>query len=186
MSDFPVVPSHRSYARLARRIRVVKGDITKQDDVDAIASCISVNMVIEGSLNKALVAAAGQAFDDFILENIYKPKAGDAYAVPGFGLPAKNVIFVVTPLWRDGFTREDVHLLRCYRHAMEMLRNMGLKTIAFPAMGAGRQGYPPERASRLAIRGIMERMDEDIAEVRIVCDNDRNYSAFSQRLTKIS
>ena len=143
-----------------------------------------VNMDVGGTLNQSLMAAAGKAFDEFILENIYKPRPGDSYVVPGFNLPVKNVIFVVTPVWRDGFDKEDVYLLRCYRHALEMAYNMGLKKIAFAALGTGHDGYPLDRAVRLAIKGIMDRMKPEIEEVRIVCNKDRVFAAFQDRLKR--
>lgn len=162
----------------------MKGDITKQRDVDAVVSAIAVNMDATGALNRSLIKAAGREFDEFILDKIYKPRPGDTYVVPGFNLPVKNVIFVVSPVMRDNFAKEDVHLLRCYRHAMEMAHNMGLRKIAFAALGTGRDGYPLERAVRLAFRGIMDRMTPDFDEVRIVCNSDRVFDAFLNRLKK--
>ena len=184
MSDFVAEQRRRSNAKLMQRIRVVPGDITKQDDVDAIVSAIKTNMDVSGSLNQSLIKAAGHNFDNFILENIYKPKAGDVYAVPGFNLPVEHVLFVVTPPLKDTFERDDVYLLRSYRQPLKMAANMKLKKIAFPALGTGKDGYPPERAARLAIRGIMDRMSDDFAEVRIVCDQEKTFGAFSERLRK--
>ncbi len=185
MEKFIPEPRKRSNAKLIGRIVLKMGDITKESDVDAIVSVIPINMDVGGSLNQSLIAAAGQALDEFILDNIFKPRPGDTFVAPGFGLPVKNIIFVVTPLWRDNFDKEDVHLLRCYRHAMELARNMGLRRIAFPAIGMGRRGYPPERAARLALQGVMDRMQDDVGEVRIVCDDDKVYNAFAERLKKL-
>lgn len=184
MSGFIAEHRQRSNAKLISRIVVKKGDLAKQGDVDAIVSSIMTNMDVSGSLNQCLINNAGMAFDEFILENIYKPRPGDTYVVPGFNLPVKNVIFVVTPVWKDGFDKEDAYLLRCYRHAMEMAQNMGLRKIAFPALGTGHYGYPLERAARLAIRGIMERMSEDFQDVRIICNKDKVFDAFLDRLKK--
>jgi len=180
------IPEHRqrSNAKLIGRIVVKRGDITKESDVDAIVTTIMTDMDVSGRLNQSLILAAGQEFDEFILNNIFKPRPGDTYVTPGFNLPVKNVIFVVTPVWHDNFAKEDVYLLRCYRHALEMARNMGLKKIAFPALGTGTQGYAHDRAARLAIHGIMDRIQEDIDEVRIVCNDERVYEAFLDRLKK--
>lgn len=184
MSGFIAEHRKRSNAKLISRIVLVKGDITQQADVDAIVSTLMANMDVDGTLNRSLIEAAGQAFDEFVLDNIYKPRPGDTFVVPGFNLPVKNVIFVVTPLWRDNFDKEDVYLLRCYRHALELARNMGLKKVAFAALGTGSRGYSLDRAARLAIQGIMDRMQDDIAEVRIVCNDDKVYDAFLERLKK--
>ncbi|MCB9991039.1 MAG: macro domain-containing protein [Rhodospirillales bacterium] len=184
MSGFLSEQRDRSNALLIKRVVVTKGDITKQTDVDAIVSSIEMNMDIGGTLNQRLVAAAGNDFDDFILANIYKPRANDVYVVPGFNLPVKHVIFVVTPLMKDGLAKEDVILLRRYRLPMKMVSQMKLKKVAFPAFGTGRNGYPLDRAVRLALKGIMDRMTPEIEEVRIVCDKDKVFDAFCARLQK--
>ncbi len=167
-----------------RRIRIVRGDLTRQDDVDAIVTSIMTNLDTDGPLNRALIAAAGNGFDEFILENIYKPKPGDVYVLPGFDLPVDHVIMTVLPFWKDNFDREDAYLLRCYRHAMQTAVKMNLRRIAFPALCTGRYGYPLERATRLAIRGIMERMTPSVHEVRIVCNREETYESFSKRLKR--
>jgi O-acetyl-ADP-ribose deacetylase (regulator of RNase III) len=139
-------------------------------------------MKMQGSLNQAVMAAAGEKLDEFIVENIYKPRAGDAFAVPGFNLPVKHIIYAVTPLWKSGFSGEDRDLLHCYRRAMELVWRMGLKSVAFPALGTGKDKFPVPRAARLGIQGIMERMTPKIDEVRIVCSRDDTYKAFEERL----
>ena len=92
MGGFIAEHRKRSNAKLISRVVVMKGDLARQADVDAIVATINSNMDADGSLNQCLIAAAGQAFDEFILDNIYKPRPGDTIVVPGFGLPVKNVI----------------------------------------------------------------------------------------------
>lgn len=162
----------------------MKGDLTGQDDVDVLVAAMPSDFDFSGSMNRALIEKAGEKLDEFILENIYKPRLGDAFALPGFALPAQHVIFVVVPPWRSGFERENRDLLRCYRHALGLARQMGLKKIAFPALGTGRNGYPVRRAARLAFQGIMDRIGDDIEEVRIVCNKDEVFEVFKDRMQK--
>ena len=75
----------------------MKGDITRQEGLDAIVSTITPDFDMGRSLNTMLLTVAGEDLDEFILENIYKPRPGDCFAVPGFSLPVKHVIFVVMP-----------------------------------------------------------------------------------------
>lgn len=185
MSD--VVPSRRRLSKsdLINRIRLIKGDITKQEGIDAIVSSIGVDMDSGGSLNQALIKAVDEKLDEFILENIFKPRPGDAFALPGMGLPVKHIIYVATPVWSAGGQREDRDLLRCYRHVMQMAHRMGLKSIAFPAIGTGKGVFPPERAARLALQGIMERQQGALDEIRIVCMREDVYNAFYRRLKQV-
>ncbi len=174
-----------SNAQFLDRIRIVRGDITQQDDVDAIVSAISTTLDCEGSLNARLIERAGEALDEFILEHINKPHPGDVYAVPAFDLPVKHILFAVLPHWRSGFEREDRDLLRCYRGGIETAQKMKLSKIAFPALGAGRRnGFPVRRAARLAIQGIADRLLGELEEVRIVCQREDIYEVFVERLKK--
>ncbi len=162
----------------------MKGDLTKQNDVDVIVSSVSADLDCSGKLNCALVKAAGEQLDDFILEHIFKPRQGDVFAVPSFNLPVAHIIFAVTPDWGDGFNREDRDLLRCYRRSIKLAKRMDAKKIAFPALGTGERAYPLPRAARLAVQGIMERIDSSLEEVRIVCDRDETYEVFLERLKR--
>jgi O-acetyl-ADP-ribose deacetylase (regulator of RNase III) len=185
MAGFIAEHRKRSNAKLLCRITLAKGDITKVDDVQAIVTSVFTNLDITGSLNNSILSAAGHEFDEFILSNIYKPSPGDVFVSKGYDLPVESVIIVVMPAHRDNFDREDMHLLRCYRHAMQMAHKMKLSKIAFPAIGTGIYGYPLDRAVRLALKGISERMTESISEVRIVCKKDEVYSAFKKRLERL-
>jgi O-acetyl-ADP-ribose deacetylase (regulator of RNase III) len=182
MPDVIAEPFPRSNRHLIGRIRLIEGDLTAQRDVDAIIVSIPSSLDVSGSLNQAVIRAAGHQIDDFIVEHIFKPRPGDIFAVPPFGLKMRHIIFAVTPLWHDGLDREDRDLVRCYRGAMQMAGRMGLSKIAFPAMGTGARKYPVRRAARLGIQGIMDRLDESFQEVRLVCNRREQYDAFHEWL----
>jgi O-acetyl-ADP-ribose deacetylase (regulator of RNase III) len=169
------------------RITLVKGDITKMDDVDAIVSAIPVTLKLQSSLNEALIRAAGPELDDAILEHVFRPKQGDVFVLPGLRLPVKHLMLAIMPPWRDGsFDKQDRDLIVCYRHPVEAARRMKFKKIAFPAIATGRRhGYPLDRAARLALTGILERLGDPLEEVRIVCNRDDVYDAFVTRLAKM-
>ncbi len=176
----PIIRSNRD---LINKIRLIEGDLVAQHDVDVIVGSISTALKVDGSLNQALIRAAGQKFDDFIVENIYKPRSGDVFQVPPFNIQIPHVFFAVTPEWKDSLAFEDRDLIRCYRGAMQLAERMGLKRIAFPALGTGRKKYPLMRAARLGIQGIMDRMTDHFDEVRIVCNRHDQYRAFADLLS---
>lgn len=184
MSNLVTNQGRRSNAHLINRIRLIKGDITAQTGIDAIVASIERDMKMDGSLNQAMLAAAGEELDSFILDNVYKPRKGDAFALPAFNLPMKHIIYVITPNWRGGLEAEDRHLINCYRRAMKLAHRMDLASIAFPALGTGENKYPLERAARLAVQGITSRLTGQLEEVRIVCNRDDTYDAFLRRLKK--
>lgn len=151
-----------------------------------MATSVDMTLNTGRSLNQALLAAAGPELDDFILEHIYQPHAGDVHVVPGFGLPVPHILVVITPVWRPGREGEDRDLLRCYRSIMEMAGRMELKTLAIPAIGAGKGQFPAPRMARLALQAIRERMPEALQELRIVCNKTATCDAFAERLKVIA
>lgn len=164
-----------------KRITVVQGDITEQA-VDAIVTLIPTTLEYRGALNGSILKKAGAQLDDFILEHIVQPRAGDIYAVPGFGLPCAHIFFAVVPKWKNDFDRHDRDLVLACRQAIELARSMSLKSIAFPPLGSGRNGFPKARAARLMIEGISSRLNADVNEVRIVCQTKATMKIFKDRL----
>lgn len=184
MNEFIADGPPRSNAQLLHRITLHYGDITKQDDVDAIVTAIPLNLDMATPLNRALVAAAGTDLDEFILENIYKPRIGDVYALPAFNLPLKHIFAAIVPNWDTSLGFEDRDLMRCYRHGVELAGRTGVRRVAFPPLGSGKRAQPLPRVARLALNGIMDRLRPDIDEVRIVCDNDEAITVFYDRLRR--
>lgn len=113
------------------KIKLVLGDITDQS-CDAIISLVPQSLELSGRINTSLLKKTGPELDEFILDNMYQPKAGDVYALPTFGLPAKHIILAVRPNWKSDFDREDKHLVMCVRKTVVLAKCMLLKSIAFP------------------------------------------------------
>jgi O-acetyl-ADP-ribose deacetylase (regulator of RNase III) len=163
------------------RIKLVQGDITRQR-TDAIVSVLPHNLEYRGELNTSILEAAGQKLDEFVLEHIFQPRAGDIYAVPSFNLPSKHIFFAILPRWSSDFDREDKHLLIACRKAMEMTRTMCLSSVSFPPLAAGKHGYPAQKVARITLQAILERMDESFKEVRIVSKDVEILKLFYERL----
>lgn len=53
---------------------------------DAIVTGLPSTLEWRGSLNQALLRAAGARLDEFVLENVYQPKVGEVFMLPGFDL----------------------------------------------------------------------------------------------------
>ena len=160
------------------RIRLIEGDLLDQMDVDAIVATILPTLKADGHLNDAIIAKAGQTLDNFIVDNIFKPKSGDVFSVPPFGIPVKHILYAVMPVWKDNLANEERDLTRCYRGVMELAVNMHLEKIALPALGCRHGTFPVKRAARLGVQGILDRMHEQLTEVRIICRNREQYDAF--------
>lgn len=176
-----IAPSGRASKPFLDRIHLVKGDVTAQE-VDAMAMVVPQSLDFKGRLNERYHEASGVGLGDFILENIYKPRVGEVYALPAFGLPAKHLFLGVMPNIRTDFDFNDSDLSNVVRRMMELARCMLLTSIAFPPIASGKGGFPKPRAARLICKGIVDRLEENIEDVRIVCDTDDVIEIFKGKL----
>ncbi len=182
--DIKITETGRVSNPLLKRVKVVRGDICAQE-VDAIATLIPADLEYRGELNLAILAAAGESLDEFVVENIYQPKAGDIYAVPGFDLAAKHILFCVRPEWKQGFERSSKDLLVCGRKIMTLAKCMLLESIAIPLIGSGHSGFSDEKAARLLVRSVEERLCESLKEVRLVAFDYETEGLFRTALEKL-
>ncbi len=151
-------------------------------NTDAIVTLIPQNLEYRGSINEALLEASGEQLDEFVLDNIFKPRPGDIYAVPSFNLRSAHIFFNVVPVWRTEFDLQDKFLLNAARKSLELATQMGLSSISIPPMGAGRKAFPKPRAARQIVQGIIDRLNDDIEEVRIICNTEDMLDIFRERL----
>jgi O-acetyl-ADP-ribose deacetylase (regulator of RNase III) len=131
-------------------LEVVVGDITTLD-VGAIVNAANSELRPGGGVCGAIYRAAGDALVDASGDLAPCP-TGEVRVTPGFDLKAAYVIHAVGPVWQGGGHGEDVHLADCYRRAIEAADELGLDSIAFPAISTGIYGFPPERAAPIAVR----------------------------------
>ena len=159
-------------------IRVVRGDITQQA-VDAIVNAANPSLLGGGGVDGAIHRAGGPA----ILAECRRLggcAAGVAKATAAGALPARWVIHTGGPVWHGGDEGEPELLASCHRRSLEVARELGARSVAFPAISCGIYGYPPERAAAVAVDAAKEHASD--IDVTFVLFNDAAYDAFSSRL----
>jgi O-acetyl-ADP-ribose deacetylase (regulator of RNase III) len=136
------------------RFRVVRGDLTLRK-VDAIVNAANSSLLGGGGVDGAIHRAAGPELME-ACRRLGGCPTGTAKATPGFRLPAKWVFHAVGPVWNGGHRGEAELLAGCYRTCMELAREHGAKTIAFPAIATGIYCYPKREAAEIAVRKCRE------------------------------
>src|SRR6201986_50153 len=116
-------------------LRVTRGDITKLE-VDAIVNAANSSLLGGGGVDGAIHRAAGPELLT-ACRALNGCASGEGKATLGFRLPAKWVFHAVGPVWNGGTRSEAEKLAGCYRRALELAREHGVKTIAFPAISTG-------------------------------------------------
>jgi O-acetyl-ADP-ribose deacetylase (regulator of RNase III) len=157
-------------------LEIVRGDLTTQA-VDAIVNAANSSLLGGGGVDGAIHRAGGPAIlaECRLLGGC---DTGDAKATTAGKLPARFVIHTVGPVWRGGDEGEPDLLASCHRRSLDVARELGARTVAFPAISCGIYGYPADLAAGVAIGTVRER-GHDIDLVRFVLFGDDTYEAFA-------
>jgi O-acetyl-ADP-ribose deacetylase (regulator of RNase III) len=162
-------------------LKVTRGDITKLE-VDAIVNAANSSLLGGGGVDGAIHRAAGPELLT-ACRALHGCTTGDAKATPGFRLPAKWVFHAVGPVWNGGGRGEAEKLAGCYRRALELAREYGAKSIAFPAISTGIYGYPSQPAAEIAVRVCRELADAcGVERVEFCCFDERTAEIYEQSL----
>ncbi len=155
------------------RVECVTGDITRQEDVDAVVNAANAQLMPGGGVAGAIHRAAGPG-----LAQECRPLApispGEAVVTSGHDLPNAWVVHCLGPVY--GIDEPSDRLLAdCYRNALRLAEDKGIRSIAFPSISTGAFGYPLEDAAAVTAAAIKEGLQQvrQVELVRFVLFDDR-------------
>ncbi|MFQ5468359.1 MAG: O-acetyl-ADP-ribose deacetylase [Kiloniellaceae bacterium] len=151
---------------MTERIEIHQGDITRLN-VDAIVNAANQRLAPGGGVCGAIHRAAGPGLAK-ACARVGPCPTGAARITGGHRLPARHVIHAVGPVWHGGDAGEDALLAGAYRSSLELARDQGLASIAFPAISTGVFGYPLARATEIAVATVRQWLGENPGFGRVV------------------
>jgi len=159
-------------------IHLVKGDITELE-ADAIVNAANPYLEHGGGVALAIVRKGGEVIQEESRRYVEKhgpvPVGGVAVTTAG-RLKAKYVIHAVGP--RYGEPEGDAKLASAVRASLEKAEELGLRSIALPAISTGVYGYPYRRAAEIMADVLKNHRYRSLSKVIICLYGDEAYRVF--------
>ncbi len=160
-------------------LHTVLGDITRFR-ADAIVNAANSGLLGGGGVDGAIHRAGGPSVlaECRALRETTLPEGlptGQAVATSAGDLPARWIIHTVGPVYRE--RPGDAELLAAaHANSIAVARELGARSIAFPAISTGVYGYPVERAAPVAVGAVAEAARE--LEITFVLFDPRTLAVY--------
>jgi O-acetyl-ADP-ribose deacetylase len=164
-------------------IELVLGDLTIAE-VDAIVNAANTSLLGGGGVDGAIHRAGGP---EILAECrlLGGCATGDAKATTAGRLLARWVIHTVGPVWRGGGEGEPELLASAHRRSLEVARELGARTVAFPAISCGIYGYPGELAAPVALAAAREQ-EHSFDLIRFVFREEDLRATFAETAARLN
>ncbi|MEE1040922.1 MAG: O-acetyl-ADP-ribose deacetylase [Lachnospiraceae bacterium] len=168
-------------------VRMVKGDITKISDVEAIVNAANKSLLGGGGVDGAIHRAAGPKLLEEC-KTLHGCNTGEAKLTNAYNLPCKYVIHTVGPVWGGGKRKEAQLLADCYRNSLQVAVDHKIRSVAFPSISTGAYRYPLEEAAKIAVATVNEFIEDHPGELDLVewvLFDQKTYEAYDTKLSQL-
>jgi len=160
------------------KIKILQGDLTEQD-ADAIVNAANNDLQLGGGVAGAIRRKGGPAIQKECNQVGHIP-LGEAAVTGGGDLKARYVIHAAS--MRLGERTSEANLRASTRASLLRAKELGVRTIAFPAVGAGIAGFPMRRCAEVMLEEVARHLEGDtsLEEIRFVLYDDAACQTFRE------
>jgi O-acetyl-ADP-ribose deacetylase (regulator of RNase III) len=161
---------------MSRGIVLVEGDITDQP-VDAIVNAANTRLRLGSGVAGAIREKGGPTIQQEC-DAIGSVPLGGA-AVTGAGrLPARHVIHAAA--MHPGGGADEASVREAANSAFRLANELGFRTLAMPAIGAGVGGFPMQRCAEVLLAEARAHLrgSTSLEEIRFVLFGEPSYRVF--------
>ncbi|XP_033834142.1 core histone macro-H2A.1 isoform X1 [Periophthalmus magnuspinnatus] len=177
---------------LGQKLNLIHSEVSNLAgfDVEGVINPTNAELELKDDLGTALEKKGGKEFAEAVQE--LKKKNGPlevagAVLTSGFGLPAKYVIHCHSPGW--GSDKCEELLDKTVRNCLALADEKKLKSVAFPSIGSGRNGFPKQTAAQLILKAIssyfVATMSSTIKTVYFVLFDSESIGIYVQEMAKL-
>ncbi len=166
------------------QVQLVQGDITAQR-VDAIVNAANRHLAHGGGVAAVIARKGGPIVEEQSRAWVrqHGPITHETPAVTACGnLPCRYIIHVVGPVWHGGRDDEAAKLRTAVQAALQRAADLGLGSLALPAISTGIYGYPKTQAARVILQAIADHFTAQprspLTDVRVVLYDQPTTAAF--------
>lgn len=166
------------------RIVLLEGDIAEQE-VDAIVNAANSQLRLGAGVAGAIRDKGGPSLQEEC--DAHGPIEVGRAAVTGAGdLRARYVIHAAS--MEPGGAADADSVRGCMRHSLELARELGCRTVAVPAIGAGIADFSVQRCAEILLEEAREHLggetggETSLEEVRFVLLGEPTYRLFEMTL----
>uniref|UniRef100_A0A8D0GNJ1 MacroH2A.1 histone n=1 Tax=Sphenodon punctatus TaxID=8508 RepID=A0A8D0GNJ1_SPHPU len=177
---------------LGQKLNLIHSEISNLAgfEVEAIINPTNADIDLKDDLGNTLEKKGGKEFLEAVVELRKKngplDTAGAAVSA-GHGLPAKFVIHCNSPSW--GSDKCEEMLEKTVKNCLALADEKKLKSIAFPSIGSGRNGFPKQIAAQLILKAIssyfVSTMSSSIKIVYFVLFDSESIGIYVQEMAKL-